>query len=145
MDNKQLIKEFYENVVSCSRMDKVEHFVASDCKLSVGENQIPVGIEGMKKHIIDVKTTYPDLKIKILRQYTDGNFIISEIITEGTHKGEWLGIKPTGKKLTFTGVNIDRVVKQKIVEHGGAANVFDTFWQEKIIKPWSEINAETNH
>lgn len=62
-----------------------------------------------------MKTTYPNLKIKILRQYTDKDFIISGIITEGTHKGKWLGIKPTGKKLTSTGVNIDRVVKQKIV------------------------------
>lgn len=51
MDNKQLIKEFYENAGSCCRMDKVEHFVASDCKLRLGKNQIPVGIEGMKKHI----------------------------------------------------------------------------------------------
>ncbi len=34
----------------------------------------------------------------------------------------------------FTGVNIDRVIDNKIVEHGGAANIFDTFWTEKIIQ-----------
>jgi hypothetical protein len=31
-------------------------------------------------------------------------------------------MKPTGKPVTFTGVNIDRVVNDLIVEHGGAAN-----------------------
>ena len=40
-----------------------------------------------------------------------------------THMGTWLGIKPTGKKVIFTGVNINRIVDGKIVEHGGAANM----------------------
>ncbi len=35
-----------------------------------------------------------------------------------------------GEKLVFTGVNIDQIINEKIVEHGGAANVFDTFWAE---------------
>ena len=99
-----------------------------------GETIIPIGLEGMKQHMIGVRETYPDLKIRVIRQHADNDFVISEIITEGTHLGEWLGIKPSGKKLVFTGVNIDRVIDNKIVEHGGAANIFDTFWSEKIIQ-----------
>ncbi len=38
--------------------------------------------------------------------------------------GRWLGIEPTNKPVTFTGVNVDRVVGGRIVEHGGAANMF---------------------
>ena len=64
-----------------------------------------------------------------------GDYIISEFIAEGTHKGEWLGMKPTGKKLTFTGVDIDKVIDGKIVEHSGATNTFETLFEEKIIKP----------
>ena len=32
-------------------------------------------------------------------------------------------MKPTGKPVTFTGVNVDHVVGGRIVEHGGAANM----------------------
>ena len=32
-------------------------------------------------------------------------------------------MKPTGKTVEFTGVNVDRVVDGRIVEHGGAANL----------------------
>jgi hypothetical protein len=32
-------------------------------------------------------------------------------------------IKPTGKTMVTTGVNVDRVIDGKIVEHGGAANL----------------------
>ncbi len=137
MDNKLLIKEFYEKIVSNNLIDEIEKYVATDCTVRSGEKSIPVGLEGMKQHVIDVRKTYPDLKIRITRQYLDNDYVISEIITEGTHLGEWLGIKPSGKKLVFTGVNIDRLVNGKIVEHGGAANIFDTFWAEKIIRSCS--------
>jgi predicted ester cyclase len=137
MDSKMLIKEFYEKIVSNNLIDEIEKYVAVDCTVRIGENPIPVGLEGMKQHVVDVRKTYPDLKIRIIRQYIDRDYVISEIITEGTHLGEWLGIKPSGKKLVFTGVNIDRLINGKIVEHGGAANIFDTFWAEKIIQPYS--------
>ncbi len=54
---------------------------------------------------------------------------------EGTHKGEWLGRKPTNKRLVFTGADIDKVFDGKIVEHGGAVNTFETLFREGLIKP----------
>ena len=44
-------------------------------------------------------------------------------------------MKPTGKKITMTGVDIDQVVDGKIVEHGGAVNTFDALFEAGIIKP----------
>ena len=40
--------------------------------------------------------------------------------------GEWIGIEPTGRKVEYTGVNVDRVKDGRIVEHGGAANLLET-------------------
>ena len=48
---------------------------------------------------------------------------MSCITASGTHVGEWMGIAPTGETVTFTGVNVDRVVDGRVVEHGGAANM----------------------
>lgn len=47
------------------------------------------------------------------------------ITARGTHTGSWLGMKPTGKSVAFTGVNINKIVDGRIVEHGGAANLFE--------------------
>ena len=135
MENKEIIKHFYEVISSGALIDEFDKYVSKDCTIRIGEQLIPVGLEGMKQHLIDVRKTYPDLKIKVIRQYCDGDYVISEIITEGTHKGEWLNMKPTGKKLVFTGVDIDKVVDGKIVEHGGAVNTFETLFEAKIIQP----------
>ena len=53
----------------------------------------------------------------------------------GTHKGEFVGIKPTNKILEITGIDIDKVIDGKIVEHGGAANTFETFIEHHLVKP----------
>ncbi|MEW4413390.1 ester cyclase [Clostridium sp. AN503] len=135
MEKTDIIKYFYETLVSKNILDELPLYISEDCVLKIGENVIPIGLDGMKQHLTDVKKTYPDYSMKIIRQYTDGDYVISEFIMEGTHEGEWIGIKPTHRRLTFTGVDIDKVVDGKIVEHGGAVNTFDTLYEQNLIKP----------
>ena len=135
MEKKDIVKYFYETIVSENLLEELPQFIAEDCVVKVGEQIIPVGIDGMKQHLVDVKKTYPDYTMKILKQYADGDYVISEFIMEGTHEGEWIGIKPTHKRLSFTGVDIDKVGDGKIAEHGGAVNTFDTLYEENLIKP----------
>ena len=135
MEKKDIVKYFYETIVSENLLEELPQFIAEDCVVKVGEQIIPVGIDGMKQHLVDVKKTYPDYTMKILKQYADGDYVISEFIMEGTHEGEWIGIKPTHKRLSFTGVDIVKVVDGKIAEHGGAVNTFDTLYEENLIKP----------
>ena len=85
--------------------------------------RLALGLEGAKAHIHGVRQTYPDLHLTIEHQIAEGEWVATCITAQGTHKGSWLGIKPTGKRVVFTGVNVNRVVDGLIVEHGGAANM----------------------
>lgn len=91
----------------------------------MGEKPILVGIGSMKEHIEATKQTYPDYRMKIIKPFCDGEYAISEFIMEGTHKGEWIEIKPTGKRLVYTGVNFNKIFDGLTVEHGGAVNTFE--------------------
>lgn len=135
MNNKDIVKYFYETVVSEYLLDEIPNYISNNCVQKVGKNEYFIGIDGMKQHLIDVKQTYPDYTIKINQQYTDGNYVISEFVMKGTHKGEFIGITPTNKILEITGINIDRIENGKIVEHGGATNTFEVFWEHHLIKP----------
>ena len=57
------------------------------------------------------------------QQVAEGDWVVTLITARGTHTGKWLGMKPTGKTVEITGVNVDKVVDGRIVEHGGAANL----------------------
>lgn len=134
MNNKEIVKYFYENIVSKNEIDKLPNFIAEDCNLRIGEKVTTIGLEGMKQHLLDVKKTYPDYTMKIIRQYSDKDYVISEFIMQGTHKGEFIGIKPTNKVLAFTGIDIDKVINGKIIEHSGSTNTFETLFENNLIK-----------
>ena len=135
MKSAERIKYFYETVISENQIERMAEFISPECCVKMGEKLIPVGIEGIKEHIKATKQTYPDYRMKITKQFCDGDYVISEFVMRGTHKGEFIGITPTNKVLEITGVDIDKVIDGKIVEHGGAANTFETFFEHHLIKP----------
>ena len=126
MNNKEIIKYFYEVVVSENLLN--------DCVQRDGKNEMFIGIDGMRQHLEAVKKTYPDYTMKIIRQYEADDYVISEFIMKGTHVGDFFGITPTNKVLEITGVDIDKIIDGKIVEHGGATNTFETFFEHHLIK-----------
>lgn len=135
MDNKDIVKYFYEVIVSENMLDELSKYISEDCVQKIGEKTFFIGIDGMKQHLIALKKTYPDYTMKIIRQHVADEYIISEFIMKGTHKGDFAGITPTNKLLGITGIDIDKVIDGRIVEHGGATNTFETFFEHHLIKP----------
>jgi predicted ester cyclase len=87
----------------------------------------PAGIAGAKEHVLGSRRTYPDLHLTVEQQIAGGEWVVTRVTARGTHQRVWLGMKPTGKRVEITCVNVDRVVDGRIVEHGGAANLLEPF------------------
>ena len=132
--NKTLVRQFYEGIINTGNVDKIAEFISSDCVEVSGKVRVASGVDGMARHVLGVRETYPDLSLTIDRQIAEGDWVVTQITARGTHRGSWLGMKPTGRVLEFTGVNVDRVVEGKIVEHGGAANMLEPFLNVGAIK-----------
>lgn len=64
----------------------------------------------------------PDIRVKVLDTVSDGDKLAARCLVTGTHTGNGLGFKATGKKVQFEGVCIMRVSGGQIVE---AWNHFD--------------------
>jgi predicted ester cyclase len=122
-DNKLLIRRYIEEVINTGNVETIEKYVSSDYTEIFEGKRFPIGIDGAKEHILGVRRTYPDLILTVEQQIAEGDYVATCITARGTHNGEWLGIQPTGKVVTYTGVNIDKVVDGRITEHGGAANL----------------------
>lgn len=67
---------------------------------------------------------FPDLVVTSDISLTAGDLICANLIYSGTHRGEYLGVAPTGKRVTFNSTDIIRVRAGKFVEHWGAADLF---------------------
>jgi len=124
-ENKLLIRRYIEEVVNTGNVDKIARFISPDYIEVHDKTGQSNGIEGAKRHIIGVRQTYPDLHLTIEQQIAEGDWVVTRVTARGTHLGTWLGMKPTGKAVEITAVNIDKVVEGRIVEHGGAANLLE--------------------
>ena len=94
MKDKMIVKNFYEKIVSENRLEELPKYVSENCVLNLEDKTVPLGLDDMKQHLVAVKRTYPDYTMKIVRQFSDKEYVISEFIMTGTHEGEWIGIKP---------------------------------------------------
>ena len=124
-ENKRLIQRYVEEVVNTGNVDGIAEFISPEYVEVYNNTRHAIGIEGAKKHILGGRETYPDLHLTIERQIAEGQWVVTQATARGTHQGSWMGMKPTGKTVEITVVNVDRIVGGKIVEHGGAANLLE--------------------
>lgn len=123
MDNKLIVRRYIENKLNTGDVSDIERYVSDDYEEVHEGVRYKLGIEGAREHILGIRKVYPDLKLTIDHQISEGEWVATCYSVTGTFRNEWLGMKPTGKKITYTGVNVDRIVDGKILEHGGAANL----------------------
>ena len=67
---------------------------------------------------------FPDLVVTSDVSVVHEDMVCANLIYSGTHKGEYLGIAPTGKHVTFNSTDIIKVRDGKFVEHWGAADLY---------------------
>ena len=123
IENKLQIQRYIDAIINTGNVENIAQFISPDYIEVYEGKRYPLGIKGAKEHILGVRQTYPDLTLTVEQQIGEGEWVATTIVARGTHIGVWLGMKPTRKVLTYSGVNIDRVVDGRIVEHGGAANM----------------------
>jgi len=73
-------------------------------------------LESYKGWVVETHTAIPDFHIEIHDMVAEGDKVAARWTMTGTHQGEALGIPPTGKQITQTGMNIHRFAGGKIVE-----------------------------
>jgi steroid delta-isomerase-like uncharacterized protein len=81
----------------------------------VGENK---GREAIASDVQKYFDAFPDLKIASSNVYAKGEIVVIEWVMNGTHKGEFMGVKPTGKAVGVRGATVtwmtpDGLIKQE--------------------------------
>jgi steroid delta-isomerase-like uncharacterized protein len=74
------------------------------------------GPEGVKDFISTYRAAFPDARITVEQQLAEGDLVATRWTGRGTHEGELMGITPTGKQVTVSGLTITRLEGDKIVE-----------------------------
>lgn len=79
----------------------------------------PGGPEGEKRLVEMITFAFPDWRWSIEDQIAEGDKVVTRYTARGTHRGEFMGIAPTGEQVEVPGINIVRIEGGKIVESWG--------------------------
>lgn len=97
---------------------------------------IPTGATGTQalKQVWPVLLrAYPDLKVTIEDLIEEGDKVVSRNTVTGTHQGEYMGIAPTGRSVTYKEIFVCRFVDGRVAEVWGVVDVFSQLKQLGLI------------
>ena len=101
-------------------MGQADEFLAPDF---VEHEELPPGMpsgrEGVKQMTAMMRSAFPDFKATIDDMVAEGDKVVLRMTWKGTHKGEFMGVRPTGKSVSFGVIDIIRIAGGKFVEHWG--------------------------
>lgn len=119
-ENKAIVRRFIE-AYNNRNLDVFDDLLAPD----YFDYTSKVGPEGLKQLMNMAFKAFPDFHETIEDIVAEGDKVWVRITFTGTHTGEWMGIAPTGKKITTEMVDIFRIVNGKLVEYRDVNNNLD--------------------
>jgi steroid delta-isomerase-like uncharacterized protein len=117
-ENKIIVRR-YQEIYNSNDLDALVEVLAEDLLTPRIMPGIPHGVEGAKAAHRIMLAGFPDYQTVIDDLIAEGDKVAARITMKGTHSGSFMGIPPTGRYITFTGIYIARISNGKIVEHWG--------------------------
>ena len=115
-ENKAIVHRISE-AFNTGNLDELDELVAPDF---VGHNPLmpePIqGLEGLKGFFAAVRAAMPDIHHPSVTLIAEGDLVVIHAQNEGTFTNEFMGIPPTGKKVSYWMANIWRIAEGKAVE-----------------------------
>jgi predicted ester cyclase len=129
---KAVIRRNTEEVQGAGKFDVFDELFAADYVDHTPQQNCAPDREGTRGLYQGLRAAFSDFRAEIHWQTADridGELVTTYKTYHGTHRGEFLGIAATGRKIHFESVDVMRVHDGKITEHWGAGNIYSVILQ----------------
>jgi steroid delta-isomerase-like uncharacterized protein len=125
--NKAAVKRFHDAAntgdmaVLAKTIDEVVHPDA------VIRTPLPIdttGPEALKQTWAALFAIYPDIHLTLEDLIAEGDKVVTRTTVTGTHRGELMGVAPTGRRVTYNEMFIFRFADGRVVETWGVVDVY---------------------
>jgi steroid delta-isomerase-like uncharacterized protein len=115
--NSSLIRHWFEQVWNQGKFEVIDQMSHSHAR---GHGQVEHGrqidMSEFKQLWNMLRAAFPDLRFTIHDTIEEGDKVAARWTATMTHKGTFLGVAPTGRTATITGISLQRFEDGKIVE-----------------------------
>ena len=111
---KAVVREYY------SRLDREDlegalEVISPDLEWRFSGVADAVTIETLPGNIRSFHDGFPESSHRIDRQTVEGDWVTTLLTMSGVHKGEFMGVAPTGRRIEVQGINMHQIRDGKIV------------------------------
>ena len=91
------------------------------------------GAQALKEVFAKLHQTFGDLHVTVEDVIAEGDKIVGRNSVTGTHQGDYMGLSPTGKPVSYDEIFIFRFVNGRVAETWGVVDVFAQMRQLGLI------------
>lgn len=134
-ENKALMRRFFQ-AFEMNDQVTLKNLLAPDFVANLPGAYEQIDREAFLQNVIGAfKAAFGEQKYTIEVQIAEGNRVATLATWRATHTGEFQGQPPTGKQIVLSGMAMDRIRDDKIVEHWARHDQFDFMRQLGLVPP----------
>lgn len=122
--NKELIRRLFDEVLNAGNFGLLDQLIgASYMEHNPVTNQAS-GAAGVRDKVRGMRAAFPDLRFLLEELIGEDEIVAARYRWQGTHKGVFLGIAPTGRRVSVRGMDFYRLEDGRVIEHWDTVDEF---------------------
>ena len=116
-ENRALIHRLFEDVLNGGDMDLVDEIISTEYIEHAALPGQESGSEGVKQRLAAFREAFPDMVWTLEDLVAEEEKAAARWSMNATNQGSFMGIAPTGRRVTLSGIDIYRIVGSQLIEH----------------------------
>jgi steroid delta-isomerase-like uncharacterized protein len=134
--NKALFRRFHE-AANSGDFDllarTIDEVVAPDAVIRTPLPIDTTGAAALKQIWAMLLRIYPDIHLTVEDLIGEGDKVVGRTTVTGTHRGEFMGVAPTGNIVTYNEMFMFRIADGRVVETWGVVDVYAQMKQIGVV------------
>jgi steroid delta-isomerase-like uncharacterized protein len=135
--NKATVSRFVDDVIGTGDAEviskTIDELVEPDVLIHMPMPIQATGAQALKQVWAMLLRGLPDVHVTVEDLIAEGDKVVNRNTVTGTHQGEYMGLPPTGKSITYNEIFIFRFANGRIAEMWGVVDVFSQMKQLGVI------------
>ncbi|MWN06345.1 ester cyclase [Gilliamella sp. Pas-s95] len=123
-ENKVAIQKFLE-FINTGNVELSKEIISENAIFYAPTSPEPLKGPSGYMHVLNImRSAFPDIQWKLEEVVAEQNIVATRFTLNGTHKGHFFGIEPSGKKIEISAMNFYYFSNGKIIKEYGQPDIF---------------------
>jgi steroid delta-isomerase-like uncharacterized protein len=130
---RAITHRFYSEVFNQGKLELIDELIADDFVEHEEMPGMPTDKRAPRMFIGMMREAFPDINATVEDMVVEGNTVAVRARMSGTHKGEFMGIPPTGNKFDIQAMDVIRYRNGQVCAHWGVTDSLTMMQQLDVI------------